>query len=240
MKINYNINIDYSEKIKINRIFAFIITIIILRTVAHYFSGISLFFGDLILAIYFVRFIKISKTTSKVDVNDLTITYKIFSIDCILLLLFYLFTDSFEILSSYWITFDFGFLSNLSSVILAPIWEEIFFRGVFVTFLKKKTNRKLILYLVPALLFGVLHFSIAIPSVILGLIFTHAYIKHENLLVNMILHGTWNLLMILKVKFVIAGFGLNFMNFYFIGLVGLGIYNRISKRKKKRLNDVVI
>lgn len=79
----------------------------------------------------------------------------------------------------------------ISIVLLAPIKEEILFRGLFFRFLTKKTH--LIVGLVlSSLLFGMLHGGLIVTASLLGMIFALVYWKTRSIYAAMLLHFLWN------------------------------------------------
>lgn len=87
-------------------------------------------------------------------------------------------------------------LSFLVASVVAPVSEEIYFRGFFYPALRKIIGR------VPALLlaasfFGLLHFDLLrfIPITLSGIWLTMLYEKTGSLYTSIIAHSTWNTLM---------------------------------------------
>lgn len=90
----------------------------------------------------------------------------------------------------------------MTSVIFAPIVEEVIFRGLIFNNLYKKNVY--VAHLVSSLLFGFLHvysfilqgefiqFVYMIPYVIMGLSFSYAYHKRGNIIVPILLHAFSN------------------------------------------------
>ena len=78
-------------------------------------------------------------------------------------------------------------------VVLAPIAEEIFFRGVVFNALRREATRRWA-YLGSALLFGVIHLSpvTLLPIFLLGLVLARVYERTGSLLAPMVLHATFN------------------------------------------------
>lgn len=78
---------------------------------------------------------------------------------------------------------------------LAPLVEEIFFRGFLYPALKKKTSVPVAI-LLSATLFSTLHFSVSgwLPILGLGALLAYSYEKTGNLLVPIIIHALHNFL----------------------------------------------
>ena len=80
-------------------------------------------------------------------------------------------------------------LFALSSVILAPVFEELFFRGFLFKGFREKYGWKLSLVL-SSFIFSVFHGQVAtlIPTFLLGALFAYLYQRTESIFPSMILH----------------------------------------------------
>ena len=85
-------------------------------------------------------------------------------------------------------------LMTLLAITLAPVTEELIFRGGIFRFMRTRTPRWVAL-LVPALLFGALHANLAsfVPLVALGIILSLAYERTGSIVVPIVAHGLFNL-----------------------------------------------
>jgi len=90
--------------------------------------------------------------------------------------------------------------SILSLAIVAPVVEELFFRGVMFTKLKNHTSTKVAM-LIQAVLFGLIHFNAAqlIPTFLLGCIAAYMYEKYNNIWVPIAFHMVFNLIAVISV-----------------------------------------
>lgn len=91
-------------------------------------------------------------------------------------------------------------LAFIMGVILAPMGEEVYFRGFLYPALRQRFGvKKGILF--TALFFSFLHFDVYrfIPIAVGGLGLTYLYEKTGNLWTNIIAHGVWNGVMILLI-----------------------------------------
>jgi membrane protease YdiL (CAAX protease family) len=79
----------------------------------------------------------------------------------------------------------------------APITEELVFRAGLFRYARTRLPRWAA-FLLPALLFGALHFNLAsfAPLVVLGIIFSHAYERTGRIATTMVAHALFNLLTI--------------------------------------------
>lgn len=82
----------------------------------------------------------------------------------------------------------------VSAVVLAPLFEEVFFRGYIAGALRSAYGG-VVAWLFSSLLFGLLH---AVPSIILtatcgGLVLGYYYLRHRSLVMVIILHAMNNL-----------------------------------------------
>lgn len=96
---------------------------------------------------------------------------------------------------------EFSIMHILTIVIIAPVAEEIFFRGYLLNKLMTKGNIKKAIIL-SSVLFGIMHFINCINAFIIGLCFALIYVKYRNLFLTMIIHSLYNGMLILY-KFLI-------------------------------------
>jgi len=85
-------------------------------------------------------------------------------------------------------------ISILVIVIIAPIFEEIVFRGIILNDFKKAVSVKSAI-IIQALLFGVFHMNLlqGVYTFILGIVLGLVYVKYRSIWVPIILHGAFNL-----------------------------------------------
>ncbi len=90
--------------------------------------------------------------------------------------------------------------SIFSLAIIAPIVEELFFRGVMFTKLKNHMSTKVAI-IIQAVLFGLIHFNAAqlIPTFLLGCIAAYMYEKYNNIWVPIAFHMAFNLIAVISV-----------------------------------------
>jgi membrane protease YdiL (CAAX protease family) len=88
-----------------------------------------------------------------------------------------------------WQAILFGF----AAVVLAPLVEELLFRGVFYTFLKQRGFPRLAVW-GTSILFGIIHFNLGalIPLIGLALVWTWLYERTRNLLAPITAHVMFN------------------------------------------------
>lgn len=100
-------------------------------------------------------------------------------------------------------------LAVIAIVIIAPILEEFFFRGVLQNFIKRFCKRKLAIFLT-SIIFALVHFSYSqkltnitiIGSIfILGLFLSFVYEKQKSLIAPIFLHATFNAITVLNLLF---------------------------------------
>lgn len=89
------------------------------------------------------------------------------------------------------------YVSVFLAIVVAPLTEELMFRG----FIRKFIKNDILFILVSSIIFGALHVTVAsswqqllyiIPYSILGLAFSLNYLKTKNIASNILLHGAWN------------------------------------------------
>ena len=89
------------------------------------------------------------------------------------------------------------FISAPIAIIIAPLTEELMFRGFMKKFIKNNT----LFLILSSIIFGGLHVVVAsnieqilfiIPYSILGFAFSLNYVRTKNIASNIFLHGAWN------------------------------------------------
>lgn len=91
----------------------------------------------------------------------------------------------------------------ITGIILIPIWEEIFFRGIIFGYLRKNYNIKISI-IVQALIFGFVHLNFVqgIYAFISGIVFALVYLYSNSMLGNITMHIIYNLLGIIILPFL--------------------------------------
>lgn len=86
-------------------------------------------------------------------------------------------------------------VSMLATVILAPIVEEIMFRGVTMRLAGKAGAGFLVANLIQAVAFGIYHFNLVqgIYATVLGLVFGYVAYKYDSIYPSILLHLAYNL-----------------------------------------------
>ncbi len=81
----------------------------------------------------------------------------------------------------------------VTTVLVAPLTEELLFRGCFYRFLKAKIPLVFALG-VSGLIFSLLHYNVlgVVPLFVLGVVLAYSYEKTGNLKVPILLHAFWN------------------------------------------------
>ncbi len=79
-------------------------------------------------------------------------------------------------------------------VLLAPVFEEIFFRGLFYPALRRRLGPRLSIF-INGLIFGALHFQplFILSLVLVGIVLAYLYEKTDSLLAPMAAHSLYNL-----------------------------------------------
>lgn len=94
------------------------------------------------------------------------------------------------------------YITAFVAIIIAPLTEELMFRG----FIKKFIKNDILFVIVSSLIFGSLHVAVAgslqqllfiIPYSLLGLAFSLNYVKTRNIASNIFLHSAWNTIAVL-------------------------------------------
>ena len=93
----------------------------------------------------------------------------------------------------------FNTFTFISVVILAPIFEELIFRGMILNTLTK--YNKMFAIIVTSILFGLLHLNItqAIPAFFMSLVLCYMYVQTDSILVTILAHAGNNLLALMSV-----------------------------------------
>lgn len=89
-------------------------------------------------------------------------------------------------------------LLTLFAVILAPISEELIFRGCFYRFLKSKTNIPFA-FLISGVFFSLMHANLAtfVPLMVIGILLAYIYEEEGNILIPICFHACFNALSLL-------------------------------------------
>lgn len=88
---------------------------------------------------------------------------------------------------------DFDAISVISIVFLAPIFEELFFRGAMIT-----SAHPVVSCVVSSLVFGMFHGASFIQASLLGLILSYFYISSRNIAVPIICHFANNMVAVIN------------------------------------------
>ncbi|MGH4117915.1 CPBP family intramembrane glutamic endopeptidase [Clostridium sp.] len=126
----------------------------------------------------------------------------------------------------------------LSLVVIAPIYEEIVFRGILLRGMANKINPNIAL-VVSALFFAVVHLNIAqgINAFLLGLITGFIYLKTESIYLSIFAHFVNNLLAITVSSMFTAMEGKYVMSIHRMFFI-LGIILLVVLYKGYKQNDV--
>lgn len=86
----------------------------------------------------------------------------------------------------------------IAAAILAPVSEELYFRGFLYKALRSKFSQGIAIASA-SVIFGALHFDLYrfVPFFTAGVILNHIYEKYENILIPIIAHSVWNGIMVL-------------------------------------------
>ncbi|MCL2044955.1 MAG: CPBP family intramembrane metalloprotease [Oscillospiraceae bacterium] len=97
-----------------------------------------------------------------------------------------------EYIKSY--SFDYAFIHFVSTILNAPIVEELCFRGLMLNYLLSITKPKIAI-LIQAVLFGIIHihFVQIIYSFVLGIVLGSLYLRFRNTGLCVIAHAAMNL-----------------------------------------------
>lgn len=89
---------------------------------------------------------------------------------------------------------EFTLISFITTVILAPMGEELLCRGITLRIARKVSNRFWIANIIQALAFGILHGNLVqgTYAFFMGLILGYIYEKYHNIWICMFLHGIIN------------------------------------------------
>jgi len=86
----------------------------------------------------------------------------------------------------------------IGAAVLAPISEELYFRGFLYKAFRNKFSQGIAIA-AASVIFGALHFDLYrfVPFFTAGVILNHIYEKYENILIPIIAHSVWNGIMVL-------------------------------------------
>lgn len=137
------------------------------------------------------------------------------------------------------------FMSLILTIVLAPVFEELFFRKYLIDNLSKRYSVKNAL-MMSSLLFAIIHlpnFANILPTFALGLISAYIYLKSGKIIHSILLHAMSNLLVILYNNFgqVLDGnlrkmdFDLSYWLIFLLGILilfaGLQLFSRKLEEK---------
>jgi uncharacterized protein len=85
----------------------------------------------------------------------------------------------------------------LVTVVLAPIFEELFFRGLLYPALRRRVGYKVAIF-IDGLIFGILHFQplFMISLILVGIVLAYIYEKTDSLFAPILTHAFYNLVVI--------------------------------------------
>lgn len=86
----------------------------------------------------------------------------------------------------------------IAAVIIAPLTEEVYFRGFLYRALRNRYSQGMAIS-ISSVIFSALHFDFYrfVPLFIAGVILNHIYDRYQNIILPIIAHGVWNAIMIL-------------------------------------------
>lgn len=133
---------------------------------------------------------------------------------------------------------DTSLLAIISTVIMAPVSEELVFRGLTLSFGRRFTKRFWIANFIQAICFGVAHGNIVQGTYAfgLGLVLGYIYRVYNNILVPMLCHCLYNIMGGYLVLYVFGDSEeLEILRFFVATLVALiGTYAGVSLVKKEK------
>ncbi|WP_430789494.1 CPBP family intramembrane glutamic endopeptidase [Virgibacillus flavescens] len=96
----------------------------------------------------------------------------------------------------YGIPHDYSLVILIAMITIGPLWEELYFREVLLGQLRKYIP--LWICIVPSiLLFGMLHLTYPLHAIVMGIVFTTAYLRTGSWVVSFVIHASWNLYILL-------------------------------------------
>ncbi|XZH53429.1 lysostaphin resistance A-like protein (plasmid) [Clostridium perfringens] len=106
------------------------------------------------------------------------------------------------------------------TIVLIPIYEEIFYRGIIFGYLRKNLNIVLAI-LFQSLIFGLMHLNLVqgIYTFILGIVLALIYIYTDSILGNITIHIIFNLLGLLVIPKLLMKFPILSIVLLIIGIV---------------------
>lgn len=106
------------------------------------------------------------------------------------------------------------------TIVLIPIYEEIFYRGIIFGYLRKNFNIVLAI-LFQSLIFGLMHLNLVqgIYTFILGIVLALVYIYTDSILGNITIHIIFNLLGLLVIPKLLMKFPILSIVLLIIGIV---------------------
>lgn len=130
-------------------------------------------------------------------------------------------------------------LQLIITIVLIPIYEEIFYRGIIFGYLRKNFNI-IVAVILQALVFGFMHLNLVqgIYTFFLGIVLALIYMYSDSILGNITVHITFNLLGILIIPKLLANFPNMSIILLIIGIVFLIFSSiKIIEKYKKYLYE---
>jgi membrane protease YdiL (CAAX protease family) len=120
------------------------------------------------------------------------------------------------------------FTTIILVIVLAPIIEELLFRGMILKKLDNHINTKLAI-LIQAMLFSATHFNMfqLVPTFLLGIFLGVCYLKFDNIIAPIIIHMVFNSFA------VIIMFIPEMLQVYFLNVVVLSVFASVILSMKK-------
>lgn len=135
-------------------------------------------------------------------------------------------------------------------MIVAPIGEELFFRG-FIFKNLRRSNRLFKSIIISSICFSLIHlpnYGNILPTLILGILCAYIFYKTKSIIYPIILHFLYNLSsLVFQVKWILPKFlndnlfGIKYLFFYTFGIIlmyiGINLLNGEVKEKNHEKND---
>ncbi|MDO4467386.1 MAG: type II CAAX endopeptidase family protein [Bacillota bacterium] len=121
----------------------------------------------------------------------------------------------------------------ISTLVIAPIFEELIFRGLILRTLSKYS--KTLAIVLSGVLFGMLHMNIeqAIPTMVIGMLFAYVSLKNNTLYLPIVLHFINNAIAFLALNVSGLEMIISYFEFGMMVLGGVTFFSRIKEVIRK-------
>ena len=174
----------------------FIITLLILVMMNYVNHDYTFLISTIVVSlitisiVYFYRkeYIKFGN----LSIKSTSWSFGLFALLFVLSILIYKYYYSFNLSFFEWNSENKTIPIIILNLFLAPVFEEIIFRGITTEYLLRKNKSKVSIAIFSALFFGIYHTEHIVLVILIGFILSLSYLKERNLLYPILIHSGYN------------------------------------------------